>query len=160
MEKSAVLSPCRRYRYELWRRWSNEPTCVFIGLNPSTADATQDDPTIRKCVGYAKRWGYGALCMVNLFAFRATKPSDMLVAEDPVGPENNITLGRLALNSARIIAAWGNHGRHLSRDARVMDMLPQLYCLKVNQDGSPAHPLYLPGSVVPFRYDRPEPVKG
>lgn len=151
---SAVLSPCRTYRYELWRRWSNAPACVFVGLNPSTADETNDDPTIRKCVGYAKRWGYGSLCMVNLFAFRATQPKDMLAAADPVGPENDATLQRLARSAAIIIAAWGNDGGHLGRDKVVIEMLPALHCLKRNKDGSPAHPLYLRGDATPYPMNR------
>ncbi len=155
IDKSAILSPCQRYRYELWRRWSDAPACVFIGLNPSTADASRDDPTIRKCVGFAQRWGYGALCMLNLFAFRATVPGDMLAAVDPIGPENNATLARVAGMAPLVIAAWGNHGRHLDRDRRVMDMFPSLHCLRVNQNGSPVHPLYQPGDATPLRYNRP-----
>ena len=151
---SAVLSPCRVFRYELWRRWSDAPACVFVGLNPSTADETNDDPTIRKCVGYAKRWGYGSLCMVNLFAFRATLPKDMLAAADPVGPENDDTLKRLAHDAGIIIAAWGNDGGHLGRDKAVMAMLPALHALKQNKDGSPAHPLYLRGDVMPYPLNR------
>ncbi len=147
---SAVLSDCRTFRYELWRRWSNAPSCVFVGLNPSTADETNDDPTIRKCVGYAKRWGYGSLCMVNLFAFRATQPKDMLAASDPVGPENDATLQRLARDAGIIIAAWGNDGGHMGRDKSVMAMLPALHALKQNKDGSPAHPLYLRGDLTPY----------
>lgn len=147
---SAVLSPCRLYRYELWRRWSDAAACVFVGLNPSTADETNDDPTIRKCVGYAKRWGYGSLCMVNLFAFRATLPKDMLAADDPIGPDNDATLKRLAADAGIVIAAWGNDGGHLGRDKAVMAMLPELHCLKQNKDGSPAHPLYLRGDAMPY----------
>lgn len=156
---SAVLSPCRKFRYELWRRWSDAPACVFVGLNPSTADETNDDPTIRKCVGYAKRWGYGSLCMVNLFAFRATQPKDMLAAADPIGPENDATLKRLATDAGIIIAAWGNHGGHLGRDKAVMAMLPELHCLKRNKDGSPAHPLYLRGDAMPYPLNSNYPTK-
>lgn len=86
VQRDAHLSPCRRYRYALWRRWGDGPHAMFIGLNPSTADETADDPTIRRCIAFARAWGYGALCMANLFAYRATQPADMLAQDDPVGP--------------------------------------------------------------------------
>lgn len=152
---SAVFSSCRRYRYELWRRWSDDPICVFVGLNPSTADELHDDPTIRKCVGYSKKWGYGSLCMVNLFAFRATLPQEMLAVTDPVGPCNDLTLKRVAVDAGIVIAAWGNDGGHLRRDKAVIAMLPKLHCLKQNKDGSPAHPLYLRGDLMPYPLTRP-----
>jgi hypothetical protein len=88
--------------------------------------------------------------MVNLFAFRATQPKDMLAAADPIGPENDATLVRLAASAGIIIAAWGNDGGHLGRDRAVMAILPDLHALKRNKDGSPAHPLYLRGDVMPF----------
>lgn len=150
MTKAATLSPCRRYRYELWRRWSDAPPVVFIGLNPSTADETQDDATIRKCIAYAKKWGHGALCMVNLFAFRATQPKDMLAEDDPVGPDNDRVLQSLAWGCPVVIAAWGAHGSHRGRDKQVLGMLPTLYALYLTKDGKPGHPLYLKGDAVPF----------
>ena len=76
MERGADISPCGRYRYSLWRKWGPGATCMFVGLNPSTADETADDPTIRRCMAFARDWGYGALCMANLFAYRATDPAD------------------------------------------------------------------------------------
>lgn len=147
---SAVLSSCGQYRYELWRRWADGPHVLFIMLNPSTADATNDDATIRKCVAYAKRWGFGALCVGNLFAFRATDPKDMKAAADPIGPENDATLARLASEAGVIVAAWGAHGTHMSRDKAVMKMLPTINALHVTKDGSPGHPLYLKGDATPF----------
>lgn len=147
---SAVLSPCRRYRYELWRRWSDAPAVVFIGLNPSTADETKDDATIRKCIAYAKKWGHGALCMVNLFAFRATQPKDMMAASDPVGPDNDRVLQTLPHTCSMIIAAWGCDGSHMGRDKAVLAMLPSLHALHVTKDGMPGHPLYLKGDATPF----------
>ncbi len=150
--KTATISPCRLYRYDLWRRWSDDSFCLFIGLNPSTADETADDPTIRKCVAYSKRWGYGALCMVNLFAFRATQPKDMLAAQDPVGPDNDLTLATLSKRAGIVVAAWGNDGGHQGRDKQVVKMIPHLYCLKLNKDGSPSHPLYLRKDAMPFPF--------
>jgi hypothetical protein len=123
---------------------------TFIGLNPSTADAVQDDATIRVCVAYARRWGFGGICMLNLFAFRARKPKDMLAAEDPVGPENDYHIEYLAARSTEVIAAWGAHGKHLAREAAVVSLLGrQLKCLSSNKDGSPHHPLYLPANLEP-----------
>lgn len=147
---SAVLSSCGQYRYELWRRWAEGPHVLFIMLNPSTADAANDDATIRKCVAYAKRWGFGALCVGNLFAFRATDPKDMKSAADPIGPENDATLARLSSEAGVIVAAWGAHGTHMNRDKAVMKMLPTINALHVTKDGSPGHPLYLKGDSTPF----------
>jgi len=147
---SASLSSCRLYRYDLWRKWGDAPYCMFVGLNPSTADEKQDDPTIRRCVGYAKRWNYGGLCMVNLFAFRATQPRDMMAAKDPIGPHNDRTLKTLSQGAGIVIAAWGKDGNYMGRDKQVTALLPHLYCLKQNKDGSPAHPLYLRGDARPY----------
>ncbi|KVP17103.1 DUF1643 domain-containing protein [Burkholderia ubonensis] len=155
MKKSAVFSPCRRYRYALWRHWGALPGTVdlgyamFVGLNPSTADETNDDPTIRRCIAFAQSWGYSGVCMVNLFAFRATYPADLLQASDPVGPENDAWLKHFAHHASVVIAAWGVHGTHLARDAAVKELLPQLHCLRRTKDGHPGHPLYLPKTLVP-----------
>ncbi|ACA87234.1 DUF1643 domain-containing protein [Shewanella woodyi] len=153
MKKSAVLSDCRQYRYELWRVWDeSKPYTVFIGLNPSTADETEDDPTIRRCINFAKSWGYGGLCMVNLFAFRATQPEDMKRASDPIGSQNDSTLLRLAENAGVIVAAWGNDGVFMERSSKVRTMLPTISALKVNKSGEPAHPLYLKSSLTPVAF--------
>ncbi len=149
---SAVFSPCRSYRYELWRRWSEGPYCMFVGLNPSTADETLDDPTIRRCIRYAKDWGYSALCMTNIFAWRDTDPAKMKQQADPVGPENDATLGRNAAKAGIVIAAWGTHGSHLNRQKRVMEILPTLHALKVTKDGFPGHPLYLKLDAAPILF--------
>ena len=122
---------------------------MFIGLNPSTADETNDDPTVRRCIRYAKYWGYSGLCMTNLFAFRATNPEDMKAAEDPIGPENNQTLIDKAKNAEIIIAAWGIHGKYISRDKEVLGIIPQLYYLRLTKKGYPGHPLYLPKNLKP-----------
>src|SRR5436309_3459089 len=113
---AAVISPDGLYRYILTRRWSAEgKTVVFIGLNPSTADDVRDDPTIRRCIGFAKSWGGSTLIMVNLFALRSTDPLALLRASDPVGPQNDSWL-RSAVHAADVsIAAWGVHGTLLGR---------------------------------------------
>lgn len=117
---TARFSPCRRYRYELWRRWDvpTAPFAMFIGLNPSTADETADDPTIRRCIRFARDWGFGGLLMTNLFAFRATDPAVMKAEAEPVGPENSAIIQSNACNAGIIIAAWGVHGVHMGRDRK------------------------------------------
>ena len=153
LEGSAVLSPCRLFRYSLWRRWDDPAKgyAMFVGLNPSTADETMDDPTIRRCIGFAKAWGYAGLCMTNLFAFRATEPSDMRDACEPVGTENDETLKNLARDASIVVAAWGTNGTFLGRDSEVRTLLPNLHCLRLTKAGHPSHPLYLPGDLVPFQ---------
>lgn len=140
---TAELSPCRRYRYALWRTWDETlPRVMFIGLNPSTADETVDDPTLRRTMDFARRWGYGGVGNGNLFAFRATEPRDMMAAPDPVGPDNDAWLRRLADEAALVVAAWGNGGAFMDRSAAVRGLLDGLHCLKLNASGEPAHPLY------------------
>lgn len=154
MEKSAILSADRKYRYVLTRIWDEtKPTVVFIGLNPSTADEEADDKTIRKCIGYAKRWGYGKLIMANLFAFRSTDPSLLKRVEDPVGPDNDSYIQKCVSESNLVIACWGNHGKLLNRDKVLMDSLPNLVCLKRNKNGTPHHPLYLSKDITPVPYN-------
>lgn len=154
-ESSAVFSPCRRYRYELWRRWTEGPFVQFVGLNPSTADETNDDPTIRRCIAFAKSWGYGALCMTNLFAWRATDPADMKQQIEPVGAENDATLLRIGSQAGIIVAAWGSHGSHQGRDGQVKGLLKpleKLHFLSLTKSGAPGHPLYLPKTLVPVKF--------
>lgn len=152
-EHATIFSPCRTYRYALWRDFGDlagEGYAMFIGLNPSTADEVSDDPTIRRCIAFAKSWGYGALCMTNLFAFRATDPVDMKAVADPVGPENDYHLQRLASGAGVVVAAWGVHGTHRQRDTAVRSMMPKLHCLRKTGDGHPGHPLYLPKILTPI----------
>lgn len=151
MKRATIFSPDRKYRYTLWREWNiyNSTYAMFIGLNPSTADEIEDDPTIRRCIGFAKAWGYGALCMTNAFAFRATDPAVMKSDPLPIGPDNNKWLRRLSKDAGIIIAAWGVHGSFLDRDKAILKLLPELDCLGVTKDGHPKHPLYLPKTAKP-----------
>lgn len=149
MERAATLSACRTYRYALWRRWGPGDYAMFIGLNPSTADETNDDPTIRRCIAFARAWGYGALCMANLFAYRATDPAVMKKAAEPVGWENDHTLTTLAAGAGVVVAAWGAHGTYKGRDKSVRLLVPKLHFLRLTKDGHPGHPLYLPASLKP-----------
>lgn len=153
---SAHLSADGRYRYTLERRWAPAPSALFVMLNPSTADAQLDDPTIRRCRGFALALGAGGLTVVNLYAYRATNPADLWTVEDPIGPDNDDTLltnvrGHVEAE-APVIAAWGAHGRP-ARVAHVLDLLGdlagQLTALGVTSHGAPRHPLYLPAATRP-----------
>lgn len=143
----ALISDCGLYRYWLSRIWDEDlPILLWVLLNPSTADASKDDQTLRKGMGFARRWGYGGVIFVNLFAFRATKPADMKAAEDPVGPDNNKHLMDMACKTlGRVVYAWGRHGTHLGRDKEVVELLGSFntWCLGKNKDGTPRHPLML-----------------
>ena len=145
----AVFSPCRKYRYWLWRRWG-EAGCdevTFIGLNPSTADELSDDPTIRRCINFAKKWGFGQLNMLNIFAYRATDPKVMKAAADPVGEENEYAIVTVCQGSKLVIAAWGAHGSYRDQDRRVIELAEKYFggldCLGTTKHGFPKHPLYL-----------------
>jgi hypothetical protein len=159
MQRTTTFSPCRRYRYTLWRDWSDLATpdtgyLMVIGLNPSTADETDDDPTIRKCKAFARQFGYTSLCMTNLFAWRDTDPAKMKKAEEPIGPDNDTHLLHCAAHAGMILAAWGKHGAHRDRAAAVVKLLAQssLHALRLNNDGSPEHPLYIPYTVQPVPF--------
>ena len=144
INKTASFSSCRKYRYSLSRIWDKQKKFVlFIGLNPSTADEEVDDPTIRRCSGYAQKWGYGGFIMVNLFAYRATLPSNLKKIKYPVGRDNDKYIVKLSKKADITVAAWGNNGNLYRRDKQVLRLIPNLMCLKVNKSGQPAHPLYL-----------------
>ncbi len=148
MIKGANISKDRLYRYALWRIWDrSKPHVVFIGVNPSTADETKDDHTITKCIGFAKKWNYGGLYMLNLFAFRATDPNDMKKAVDPIGKNNYKTFIRHAMPPNLVVAAWGNNGKFKDQDKELFSFLRnidiELYCLGTNTNGTPCHPLMI-----------------
>jgi len=139
-----TFSPCRCYRYTLWRQWgATENYAMFIGLNPSTADEVQDDPTIRRCIDFSKQWGFDGLCMTNLFAFRATDPKEMKRCLKPVGDDNDRWLVECSKGAGVVVAAWGNHGRFLGRDEEVIQIVDRLQCFGLTGEGCPKHPLYL-----------------
>lgn len=143
VHRAHEMSECELYRYSLDIIWDVElPRCVFVGLNPSTATADQDDPTIRRCRGFAESWGMGGMRMLNLFAYRATDPKVMLAQEDPVGPDNLLGVLMVGFNGPRV-ACWGTHGQHMDRGKFVQRAIPNLQCFGRNRDGTPKHPLYL-----------------
>lgn len=150
MEAGAVLSDCGTYRYRLSRRWSDGPTCLFVMLNPSTADSYEDDPTIRRCIGFAKREGCGSLEVVNLMAFRATNPSALPADDSAVGPDNADHVFTAAAEvDGPIIAAWGAHKAAARYAPGFLHGFAvrglRLHCLKKTAKGSPGHPLYVRG---------------
>ena len=142
---SAVFSPCRLYRYTLTREFdAGQGTLNFIMLNPSTADETANDPTVERCERRAIAMGFRRLIVTNIFAFRSTDPKGMKAARDPVGPDNDIAIRGTALTSRMVIAAWGEHGKHLSRSKYVWKYLLKeapVHVLKLNKSGEPKHPL-------------------
>lgn len=148
---TAELSACGRYRYELRRVWGEaDRLACFLMLNPSTADASADDPTIRRCVGYAKAWRLGGIVVRNLFALRATDPAELAGHPDPIGPDNDRWLTAPAL-AAVTVAAWGTHGVLHGRDRHVRALLaaadvPLHHLGELTRDGHPRHPLYLPAT--------------
>ena len=160
-DSGARFSPCRRWRYLLWRRWdAARPTANFLMLNPSTADEVRLDPSCTRAREYAARWGYGALIVTNVFGWRATDPKDMKAAADPVGAGNDRAIVRAAREARLLVCAWGNHGAHLERASRVVALLRKagvpVHALRLNRGGQPAHPLYLPGMLSPAPWTQPK----
>ncbi|MHB8595182.1 MAG: DUF1643 domain-containing protein [Ktedonobacteraceae bacterium] len=155
----AVFDKTNTYRYALWRAWSlDHPQITFIMLNPSTADAQRNDPTISRCIAFAQCWGFGALEVVNLFAYKATHPSDLLKAANPVGEENDRFLLQALSRSSCLVAAWGTKGTLLARDKQVLQLLGhwrQVYCLGTTRDGHPLHPLYVSRNTIPIAFCLP-----
>lgn len=149
--RGALLSPCERYRYRLWRRWDvATPVMVWVMLNPSTADADVDDPTIRKCKGFARAHGYGGIIVVNLFAWRATDPKELSKVADPVGPENDEHI-KWAVRApmATVVAGWGSDKSARRRAGHVRTLIRvngrDIKCFRKSAaTGAPWHPLYLP----------------
>ncbi|ESY72333.1 hypothetical protein X740_33330 [Mesorhizobium sp. LNHC221B00] len=188
VSKGAQLSRCGTYRYRLWREWRLHPepaqwsmwtddrgkpvldgagaqlgdpkACVFIMLNPSTADANDDDPTIRRCVGFARAWGYDRMEVLNLFAYRATDPRALLSLnhnDDPVGEGNQGAFDHVMTRDypvGKIICAWGAHGGHLGQDETALGWIGdrERFALGMTKDGHPKHPLYLPAKAEPVRF--------
>lgn len=157
IQNGAVISPCNRFRYWLHRRWDARNLVAFVMLNPSTADAENDDPTIRKCIGFAQRWGYGGIVVVNLYAFRATSPKQLALAsitQDVEGPENHAYAMRAFDEATKVIAAWGTMGGAQAHTMRGwMDAAGiQPWALDVTKGGHPKHPLYVPYAQQPSPY--------
>ena len=154
MQTGAEFSPCKTYRYRLWRTWDEtRPSLVMLMLNPSIADENQNDPTVERCQRRAMAMQYGSLQVTNIFALVSTDPAGLYSCEDPVGPGNNAAILDAVKDAGMVICAWGTHGKHQARAKEVVDMLRNAgvtpHCLGQNDDGSPKHPLYVAYSKTP-----------
>lgn len=155
--RSAELSMNRLYRFSLSRAWEGgEGTVCFVMLNPSTADELTDDATIRKCIAYAKRWGYERMNVVNLYAFRATDPRQLFRTRRPIiGVDNDHEIYLISGCSDLVVCGWGTKVKK-EREEEVLAVIRKAgkvpHCLRVTKDGHPSHPLYLPGNLTPIPY--------
>ena len=153
---TAIFDPTKKYRYLLTRKICEKDTiCTFIMLNPSTADEIENDPTVARCVKFAKVWGYGKLNVLNIFALRSTDPGGLYTIEDPVGQDNDHHIVETVRNSDLVIAAWGVHAALNDRGKQVEDLIvpyTDIHCLSVTKDGYPGHPLYLRNDSKPVLY--------
>jgi len=160
LSHGATFSFCRRWRYTLWRQWdpgSEKDYCAFIGLNPSTADEVQNDPTVTRCINFAKAWGFPGMWMLNLFALRSTDPKGLYAAVNPYGPHENwkIIWDIAQDNCAQVVVCWGAHGAYQRAGHTLLTMLDpqwagctpgcgkQLKCFGKTKSRQPKHPLYL-----------------
>ncbi len=168
--RGATFSPCRTWRYALWRRWNDsriveidnsdvgpdfQRMVAFVGLNPSTADEMDDDKTITRCINFAKSWGFDGLCMLNLFAFCTKDPKILKRAPDPIGPENDECLRRAIGLFGKVVAAWGNDGVFRNRHYGVRHFMwpSRMWHLGLTKTGCPKHPLYLKATTQPIRWE-------
>lgn len=144
LESKASFSEDRRYRFTLYRKWEEQgPEILFVCLNPSTADEEHNDPTVWRCINYARDWGYRGVWVGNLFALRATNPKELYKANDPVGMGNDLCLREMAKRCSKVVCAWGDHGQLMwGRCRAVANMLAPAWCFAVNKSGEPRHPLY------------------
>ncbi len=154
----ANLSSDLKHRFTLTRVWSkNDGIVAFIGLNPSTADSNEDDPTIRRCKRFARDWGYGGIVMLNLFSSRHTDPKELKTCSEPNISVSDYYLFDWVKEASLVVAAWGVHGSFRERDSQVKRHLKylaeQVYCLGKTKDGLPRHPLYVPASKQLEPYD-------
>lgn len=159
----AEFSECKTYRYSLWRRWRNWNRDVelasgflaFVGLNPSTADEYRDDPTIRRCIRFAKDWGFDGLVMLNAYALRSTDPKKLKMVLDPVGKENDDAIERWSKRCKMVVAAWGNHCSSQREQAVLQAIDKPVHTLGFTKTGKPKHPLYIKASTIPQLYWEP-----
>lgn len=155
--RGAIFDRSMKYRYLLWRKWNDaRPTVCFVMLNPSTADEKQNDPTITRCINFARDWGYGRLDVVNAFAYRVTESAVLKAVADPVGRETDKFVSEAIHRAKLIMVAWGNHGALRGRDQEMLKLMAwkPLHCLGMTAEMQPRHPLYLPKDLLPVRFDR------
>lgn len=153
MSDAADISSCGQYRYTLRRDLPSAnkelKQILWVMLNPSTADATNDDPTIRRCVGFSTAWGFAEMVVVNLYAYRATDPKVLWSIPDPVGPDNDDYIREYSMCSDMTLCAWGKPGPDRGRALHVRGLIPNAHYLRMNKSGHPGHPLYLPKELTP-----------
>ena len=153
MKMDAVFSECGRYRYVLWRIWDeSKPHAMMILLNPSIADHQIDSKTSNRCIEFAKSWGYGGLCIGNLFAYRSQNKAMIRKVQDPIGADNDAWLLKLSAAAEVVVAGWGNDGSYMNRAEHVCKLVKNLTCLRTTSTGQPQHPLYLPKDLEPIPY--------
>ena len=149
---TALFSPCSLYRYELTRKWGDGGRVNFIMLNPSTAGAIEPDPTVTRCINFAKDWGFGGLVVTNLYAFRSTDPNVMKLAADPIGPDNDEIIKTNVAECGLVVCAWGNNAT-TGRAAHVLTLIRDAgkvpHALRMTSLRHPSHPLYLPSNLKP-----------
>jgi len=150
-ESSAIISSCGLYRYVLQRRWGAGTQCLFVGLNPSTADVSTDDATTRKCMRLASSWGFSGMTIANLFAVRCRHPQVLSAHRDPIGPENDQFLLPTIEQAHTVVAMWGNHGLKsygllTRRDQYILSLRDDWQCIGTTKHGAPMHPLYVASS--------------
>ena len=160
MIRTADISDCGKFRWRLERRWADGPVVCFVMLNPSVADALQDDPTVRRCIAFAQAWGFSGLSVLNLYPFRATKVSDLKKAMksiDVTGGERGNGAFAWAMISDLVIAAWGSHASAVASERffAITDPKP-IWCLALNDDWTPVHPLYQKKTLTPMQFHRAE----
>lgn len=159
-DKTAIISECQEYRYQLSRAWGHGDRCAFIMLNPSVADGVEDDPTIRRCTTFAKAFGFYGYYVVNLFAIRATDPTVMLRHPAPVGVDNDAHIESVLTVCGRVFAAWGGSHKKIADRAWAVRLLAarmgvKLEALRLSGRNVPCHPLYLPSNLTPVPYPHP-----
>jgi len=157
-EAGAIFDEDRVYRYVLWRRWGIGPAVVWIMLNPSTADETDLDPTLRRCQDFTMRWGHPAMVILNLYGLRSTDPKGLWEVDDPYGPDNLRHIEEQCKDAALVVLGWGTNAKP-EAVARVLSVLRDLgvetFCLRRTKEGHPEHPLYLPKRLAPVPWHQP-----
>ncbi len=153
----AVFSKSRSHRYALYRYYHGDRYVMFVCLNPSTATETKNDPTVRRCIGYAHQWGFGGVVVCNIFAYRATDPKDMESHDFPIEEEceaNDYWINWFAKGASRIVCSWGNHGQYLDQGEAIHSLIYDYrpFCFGVTKAGHPKHPLYLASDCKLERY--------
>lgn len=153
INSDAVFSKDRIHRYALIREWDlKKPSLMIVSLNPSTADEKRNDPTIQRCIGFARKWGFGKLFVTNLFSFRATSPKDLFNSKNPVRDKNDYWIRKLSKKADKTVLAYGNHGKFKNRHEEILKIIKNPYCIKKSKMGMPMHPLYLKYIKKPIKF--------